>query len=692
MFNFFNHIKIKITETSKSQKGFSLIELLIYIAILGAVSGIAVGILTTVTKTQVQESAMTDVSGQLGFVTQTIQRLVTDSSVIDMNAGVASSTLKLRMPNLINDPTYVYLSNGQVYIQQGTNSPQSITSASINIDSLQFKKISQAPGKDTVQIDIAASAVQKAAGTTISRALRTAVARVNAATFDSDLLPNTDNAYSVGANPSSRWLNGAFSGNLTIGGNVGIGTINPGQKLDVSGNINVNTNGTNALISTYQGANSDGYNIFIGGGGQSSIGAVGSTYLGSYNTANGVGALQSNTTGYYNTANGYNALFFNTTGINNTANGVGALYSNTTGYGNTVNGLYALYYNTTGNSNTVNGTQALQSNTTGYGNSANGIYALYFNTTGYYNTANGMRAGMYIANGSTRNQTSTNSVYEGYNASPLADGDTNEIVIGASSIGNGSNSVTLGNTSITKTILQGNVGIGITTPADPLSVTSTIGVYTPSGSTNSTVLRLYQNNVASNYGQWLIASRNTPNLGFFNVGTGADELTLTTTTLSLNNNTITNLGTPVNSTDAATKAYVDAAAGGGSGPTWMGYTGLVTGVLGGSSTLGIRQGNSLCNSSYPGSHWASWDEIARLGTNYPYTYTVWIRDAVAGVTLIGSGVYYFYVKGGYSYQGGDFECSGWTSSTSGSIGPTLITNGTSNVSYCNATHNLACVK
>lgn len=229
--------------STRSDSGFSLAELLIYIGIVGVVSGMLVGILSTVTKTQVQESAKNEVTDQLNFVMSTIQRLVRDSSLIELNAGTATSTLELRMNTLANDPTLVYLSGGQVYVQQGTGAAQSISSDKVNIDSLQFKKFSQAPGKDIVQVDLSISEVQQAGGQTISRALRSAFARVNAAVFDSDLLPNIDNTYNIGASPSTRWLNGAFSGNVTMGGNLSVGTATgpTGGVATFNGNVGIGT-------------------------------------------------------------------------------------------------------------------------------------------------------------------------------------------------------------------------------------------------------------------------------------------------------------------------------------------------------------------------------------------------------------------------------------------------------------------
>jgi hypothetical protein len=198
------------------------------------------------------------------------------------------------------------------------------------------------------------------------------------------------------------------------------------------------------------------------------------TGTGSDNTASGFQALSANTTGTANTANGFQALSANTTGSYNTANGIFALSANTTGSDNTASGFAALSANTTGSYNTANGFQALSANTTGSDNTANGFQALSANTTGTANTANGIWAGHYIADGVTANQTSTNSVYDGNNAYPLANGDTNETVIGDAAIGHGSNTTTLGNTTTVGTWLNGTQHI---TATAPITSAGTIAAY-----------------------------------------------------------------------------------------------------------------------------------------------------------------------------------------------------------------------
>ena len=122
-------------------------------------------------------------------------------------------------------------------------------------------------------------------------------------------------------------------------------------------------------------------------------------------------------------------------------------------------GTNSLTSNTTGYSNSAVGVSSLTSNTTGNSNSAVGLSSLRSNTTGNSNSAVGTSSGRYISGGAVANATSSTSVYLGALTKALADGGTNEIVIGYDATGAGSNTATLGNTSVTKTVLQGAVHV-----------------------------------------------------------------------------------------------------------------------------------------------------------------------------------------------------------------------------------------
>ena len=195
------------------------------------------------------------------------------------------------------------------------------------------------------------------------------------------------------------------------------------------------------------------------------IGADGVFTVDGVKVGRGAGAVSSNT------ALGNLALNVNTTGSSNTAIGNGALFKNTTGIINTAVGSNALPNNTTGSNNSAVGSGALLTNSTGSNNSAVGSNSLFSNTTGSNNVALGNTAGRYIADGSTANAVTTNSLYIGADTKALASGQTNQIVIGHNAIGIGTNTVVLGNDSIATTALKGSVGIGTTTPASKLTIT-----------------------------------------------------------------------------------------------------------------------------------------------------------------------------------------------------------------------------
>ena len=167
----------------------------------------------------------------------------------------------------------------------------------------------------------------------------------------------------------------------------------------------------------------------------------------SQNTAVGGCALMKTTTGGASVAVGNNVLCNTTTGGQNVAIGYQAMAQNITGCRNVAIGLEAMWYNT-GDCNTALGHNALRANTSGIRNTVIGFQSLYSNTTGMNNVAVGNSAGRYIT-GNGANQTSGTSVYIGGYTKACADGGANETVIGYDALGKGSNTVTLGNSSVT---------------------------------------------------------------------------------------------------------------------------------------------------------------------------------------------------------------------------------------------------
>jgi type II secretory pathway component PulJ len=232
-------------------KGFTLLETLLYLAIFAIVGGSLFGILTSVVRVSTREMAGDEVASQLQFAMGSITRLVRDSSAVEMATSTATTTLKLRMSNAAQDPTCIFMVNGVLKIAQGPDSFQSqnctsvttdLTTNKVVVDSALFKRNELSGGHDQVAVDLQLSNTATGANR-ISRALRSGISRASAATFDSDLLPNIDAQYEVGSSipGGKRWKNGSFSGNLTVSGNMGIGTMTPGYNLDVIGSIRGNS-------------------------------------------------------------------------------------------------------------------------------------------------------------------------------------------------------------------------------------------------------------------------------------------------------------------------------------------------------------------------------------------------------------------------------------------------------------------
>ena len=246
----------------KNNKGFTLIEFLIYATVLSITAGMLVGILTNTLRIRSREAGNTEVAQQLSFVTNTIQSLVNDASLIDSvyetgneaggcTAAVNYCTLKLRFSSNTLDPTWIIASSTGIYIKRDAESPLTsadlLTNSDVIVDRLKFTKYVFAGGHDSVKIEIALTYNTDKPQLVVSRTLISVYGRAMAVTFDETLQPGTGSTYDVGQS-GTRWKDGWFSGNVSVAGTLGVGTATaPVDTLQVVGDARVGTGTTGCL-------------------------------------------------------------------------------------------------------------------------------------------------------------------------------------------------------------------------------------------------------------------------------------------------------------------------------------------------------------------------------------------------------------------------------------------------------------
>ena len=237
----------KFIYLTRKKQGLTLIEILVFIAIFSVISIAFVSILLTVLQVQNRESSRAEVNRQSQFLLNVIQRFVEESSLIETEnevtdvggrlVAVPTSTLTFRVTSstdyIAGPPeqflpvakNYIYLDQGKAYLKEGENGiPQALTSDRVVIDRLEFVKRIYPDALDSVDVTIGihynATNIQKR----FSQLIQTGVARINAATFDSDIVPSSTanpSALQLGV-PGRKW--GSVNGVIYFGNsNVGIG-------------------------------------------------------------------------------------------------------------------------------------------------------------------------------------------------------------------------------------------------------------------------------------------------------------------------------------------------------------------------------------------------------------------------------------------------------------------------------------
>jgi len=130
-------------------KGFTIIEFLIYIAILAiAIAGMGL-ILSNIFRVGVRTDVIQEVSHNGRFAMQRIGQAVRESSDI-VEPATEGNVLELSFEDEDKDPTVFDVSEGKLRIKEGSGNYIELTTSSVIVDRLVFKKVSD----DSVKVEM----------------------------------------------------------------------------------------------------------------------------------------------------------------------------------------------------------------------------------------------------------------------------------------------------------------------------------------------------------------------------------------------------------------------------------------------------------------------------------------------------------------------------------------------------------
>jgi type II secretory pathway pseudopilin PulG len=129
----------------KFKPGFTILEMIIYTAIVGMIMVTVVYVMNTTYNVRARVSSSYVVHESMEFAEERMAASLHNANAVVIPASGTSSTLQLSMSDAALDPTIYSLSNGQIWLKEGTRANLPLTSSEVTISSLQFMRGTSTP-------------------------------------------------------------------------------------------------------------------------------------------------------------------------------------------------------------------------------------------------------------------------------------------------------------------------------------------------------------------------------------------------------------------------------------------------------------------------------------------------------------------------------------------------------------------
>lgn len=143
---------------SKKQKGFTLIEMLLYLTITVSVLFTATMLFPTMISSRIKNQVTIEVEQQGAFVLNTISRTVRMGDGINFPApGAQGDSLSVLVGDIAKNPTTFSVNNGTFLVREGSGDNIPLTNSRVEMSNVVFQNLTQGGGREIVRIEFTLS-------------------------------------------------------------------------------------------------------------------------------------------------------------------------------------------------------------------------------------------------------------------------------------------------------------------------------------------------------------------------------------------------------------------------------------------------------------------------------------------------------------------------------------------------------
>jgi len=154
---------IKIQKKIGSGKGFTLIELILYIAIASIVLGVVTLFLRSLVEGKIKSDTIAEVEQQGLQITHRITRAIRSSEgIISPAQGLSGASLTLDTVNASDDPTIFDLAVDTIRITEGAGSAITLNNGIVTASNLLFYNVSSTDTPGIIKIEFVLTSVNPA--------------------------------------------------------------------------------------------------------------------------------------------------------------------------------------------------------------------------------------------------------------------------------------------------------------------------------------------------------------------------------------------------------------------------------------------------------------------------------------------------------------------------------------------------